>query len=195
MNLQEQISRIQSMMGLLIEDENKVTKGPNHGKVIKQAYQEGQEGKKLHSYIIGVTHFNEQHPVYLKKEDINPNIINEIKKVAENCGYYYEGVGGPDLINIKNFFENELGLRNVQEMGSYEPKIDNESPSNEKRNFMYTFFSNGNAQDEEGKPQDGINQDKILLDELNKLNRQGIQVRTIKDLIFNGDSQIGRAHV
>ena len=38
-------------------------------------------------------------------------VIDEIKKVAENCGYYYEGVGGPDLINIKNFFENELGLK------------------------------------------------------------------------------------
>ena len=189
MNLQEQISRIKSMMGLLVENENEAAKGPNHGKVIKQPYQEGQEGEKLHSYRIGVTHFNKQNPLYLKKEDINPIVIDEIKKVAENCGYYYEGNGGPDLINIKNFFKNELGLNNVKKMGSYEPKIDNKAPSEDKRMFMYTFFSNGNSKDEEGNPQDGINQDGILLDELNKLNQQGTQIRTIEDLILNGDSR------
>jgi hypothetical protein len=102
MNLQENIYRIKEMMGLLIEDENEpAVKGTNHGVVIKQPYQEGQEGKKLNSFIIGVTHFNEKNPVYLELDDINPSVINDIKQVATNCGYYYEGVGGDDLKNIE----------------------------------------------------------------------------------------------
>ena len=73
MNLQENISRIKSMMGLLTEDENEsAVKGVNHGFVIKQPYQEGQEGEQFNSFIIGVTHFDEKNPVYLKKDDINP---------------------------------------------------------------------------------------------------------------------------
>ena len=66
MNLQEQTNRIKQMMGLLIEEENQpVTKGANHGVVIKQPYQQGQEGEPLNSFIIGVTHFDEKNPVYL----------------------------------------------------------------------------------------------------------------------------------
>lgn len=183
MNLQENISRIKQMMGLLTEEENKpVVKGVNHGVVIKQPYQKNQEGKQLDSFIIGVTHFNEKSPVYLELGDINPNIVDEIKTVAQKCGFYYEGVGGPDLINIKRFFEKELGLSNVVDNGSYEPKIENENP--DKKYFMYTFFSNGNAVDKKtGKPMDGINQDKILLDELSKLE----DVKTIYDLIIKGN--------
>ena len=183
MNLQENISRIKEMMGLLTEEENKpVVKGVNHGVVIKQPYQKNQEGKQLDSFIIGVTHFNEKSPVYLELGDINPNIVDEIKTVAQKCGFYYEGVGGPDLINIKRFFEKELGLSNVVDNGSYEPKIENENP--DKKYFMYTFFSNGNAVDEKtGQPMDGINQDKILLDELSKLE----DVKTIYDLIIKGN--------
>jgi hypothetical protein len=85
MNLQEQISRIKSMMGLLTEEENEpAVKGDNHGFVIKQPYQQGQEGKQLNSFIIGVTHFKKENPVYLELGDINPSIINDIKKVAKN---------------------------------------------------------------------------------------------------------------
>jgi hypothetical protein len=185
MNLQENIQRIREMMGLLTEEENNnepSTKGVNHGVVIKQPYQKNQEGKQLDSYIIGVTHFDEKSPVYLELGDINPNIVDEIKKVAQNCGFYYEGVGGPDLINIKRFFEKELGLSNVSNNGSYEPKIENENT--DKKYFMYTFFSNGNVVDEKtGQPMDGINQDKILLDELSNLE----DVKTIYDLIIKGN--------
>jgi hypothetical protein len=185
MNLQEKIQRIREMMALLTEEDNNnepSTKGVNHGVVIKQPYQKNQEGKQLDSYIIGVTHFDEKSPVYLELGDINPNIVDEIKKVAQNCGFYYEGVGGPDLINIKRFFEKELGLSNVSNNGSYEPKIENENT--DKKYFMYTFFSNGNVVDEKtGQPMDGINQDKILLDELSNLE----DVKTIYDLIIKGN--------
>ena len=183
MNLQENISRIKEMMGLLTEEENQpATKGANHGVVIRQPYQQSQEGEQLDSFIIGVTHFEDKNPVYLELGDINPNIVNEIKTVAQKCGYYYEGIGGPDLINIERFFKEELGLNNVNNNGSYEPKIDNENP--DKKYFMYTFFSNGNAKDEKtGQPMDGINQDKILLDELSKLE----DVKTIYDLIIKGN--------
>ena len=115
MTLQENIQRIREMMGLLTEDENEpAVKGVNHGVVIKQPYQEGQEGKKLNSFIIGVTHFDEKNPVYLKKDDINSSEIEEIKQVATNCGYYYEGIGGPDLINIERFFKEELELNDFK---------------------------------------------------------------------------------
>lgn len=176
-------NEIRKMYGLLTEEENKpVLKGVNHGVVIKQQYQKNQEGEQLDSFIIGVTHFDVKSPVYLELDDINPNIVDEIKKVAQNCGFYYEGVGGPDLINIKRFFEKELGLFKVVDNGSYEPKIENENP--DKKYFMYTFFSNGNAVDEKtDQPMDGINQDKILLDELSKLK----DVKTIYDLIIKGD--------
>lgn len=176
-------NEIRKMYGLLTEEENKpVLKGVNHGVVIKQPYQKNQEGEQLDSFIIGVTHFDVKSPVYLELDDINPNIVDEIKKVAQNCGFYYEGVGGPDLINIKRFFEKELGLFKVVDNGSYEPKIENENP--DKKYFMYTFFSNGNAVDEKtDQPMDGINQDKILLDELSKLK----DVKTIYDLIIKGD--------
>jgi hypothetical protein len=174
-------------MGLLTEEENKpAEKGVNHGVVIRQPYQEGQEGKKLDSFIIGITHFDEKHPVYLKKEDINSSIIEEIKEVATECGYYFEGIGGPDLINIERFFKEELGLNNVNKNGSYEPKIDNEQP--DKKYFMYTFFSNGNAVDEKTKAKlDGINQDKILLDQLSILKNNGQKINSIYDLITLGD--------
>jgi hypothetical protein len=187
MNLQENIQRIKQIMGLLTEEENKpAEKGVNHGVVIRQPYQEGQEGKKLDSFIIGITHFDEKHPVYLKKEDINSSIIEEIKEVATECGYYFEGIGGPDLINIERFFKEELGLNNVNENGSYEPKIDNEQP--DKKYFMYTFFSNGNAVDEKTKAKlDGINQDKILLDQLSILKNNGQKINSIYDLITLGD--------
>ncbi len=160
MNLQENINRIRQVMGLLREEENEpVTKGVNHGAVIKQPYQQGQEGERLNSFIIGVTHFDEKNPVYLELGDINPSIIEEIKRVAAECGYYFEGVGGDDLKNIERFFQEELGLNDVKENGSYEPKIDNEQP--DKKYFMYTFFSNGNAVDEKTKAKlDGINQEK-----------------------------------
>jgi len=187
MNLHEQISRMKSMMGLLTEDENEMqVKGANHGFVIKQPYQEGQEGKKLNSYIIGITHFNEKNPVYLELDDINPKIIDDIKKVATNCGYYYEGIGGPDLININRFFKKELGLNGIKEHGSYEPKIDNEQP--DKKYFMYTFFSNGNDVDEKTMTKlGGINQDKILLDQLSLLENSGKKINSIYDLIMLGD--------
>ena len=189
MNLQEQTNRIKQMMGLLIEEENQpVTKGVNHGVVIKQPYQEGQEGEPLNSFIIGVTHFDEKNPVYLELDDIDPSIINDIKQVATNCGYYYEGVGGDDLKNIERFFKEELGLNVTEKMrkGSYEPKINNEQP--DKKYFMYTFFSNGNAVDEKTNAKlDGINQDKILLDELTILKNSGQKINSIYNLIMLGD--------
>ena len=187
MNLQENINRIKQVMGLLREEENEpATKGANHGVVIKQPYQQGQEGEQLNSFIIGVTHFNEENPVYLELGDINPSEIEEIKKVATNCGYYYEGIGGPDLINIERFFKKELGLNNIKEHGSYEPKIDNEQP--DKKYFMYTFFSNGNDVDEKsGAKFGGINQDKILLDQLSILKNSGQKINSIYDLIMLGD--------
>jgi hypothetical protein len=187
MNLQEQTNRIKQMMGLLIEEENQpVTKGVNHGVVIKQPYQEGQEGESLNSFIIGITHFDEKNPVYLELDDIDDSIINDIKQVATNCGYYYEGVGGDDLKNIERFFKEELKLNGIKEKGSYEPKIDNEQP--DKKYFMYTFFSNGNAVDEKTNVQlDGINQDKILLDQLSILKNSGQKINSIYDLIMLGD--------
>ena len=161
-------------------------KGANHGFVIKQPYQEGQEGEQFNSFIIGVTHFDEKNPVYLKKDDINPSEIEEIKQVATNCGYYYEGIGGPDLINIERFFKEELGLNNIKEHGSYEPKLEDNNP--DKKYFMYTFFSNGNAVDEKTKASlDGINQDKILLDQLSILKNSGQKINSIYDLIMLGD--------
>jgi len=187
MNLQEEIKRIKKIMGLLTEEENQpATKGVNHGVVIKQPYQEGQEGKELHTYIIGVTHFDEKSPIYLELDDINPSVIDEIKKVASSCGYYFEGVGGPDLKNIERFFKEELGLSGIEEKGSYEPKIDNDQP--DKKYFMYTFFSNGNAVDEKTKIKlDGINQDKILLSQLSILKNSGQKINSIYDLIRLGD--------
>jgi hypothetical protein len=189
MNLHENISRVKELMGLLIEDENQpATKGVNHGVVIKQPYQQGQEGEQLNSFIIGVTHFDEKNPVYLELDDIDPSIINDIKEVATNCGYYYEGVGGDDLKNIERFFKEELKLNVTEEMrkGSYEPKINNDQP--DKKYFMYTFFSNGNAVDEKTKAKlDGINQDKILLDQLSILKNSGQKINSIYDLIRLGD--------
>ena len=189
MNLNENISRVKELMGLLIEDENQpATKGVNHGVVIKQPYQQGQEGEQLNSFIIGVTHFDEKNPVYLELDDIDPSIINDIKEVATNCGYYYEGVGGDDLKNIERFFKEELKLNVTEEMrkGSYEPKINNDQP--DKKYFMYTFFSNGNAVDEKTNTQlDGINQDKILLDQLSILKNSGQKINSIYDLIMLGD--------
>ena len=187
MNLQENIQRIKSMMGLLTEDENdSEVKGVNHGFVIKQPYQEGQEGEQFNSFIIGITHFNKENPVYLKLDDINPEIIDDIKQVATKCGYYYEGIGGPDLINIERFFKKELGLNEITENGSYEPKIDNEQP--DKKYFMYTFFSNGNDVDEKSMAKlGGINQDKILLDQLSILKNSGQKINSIYDLIMLGD--------
>jgi hypothetical protein len=189
MNLNENISRVKELMGLLIEDENQpATKGVNHGVVIKQPYQQGQEGEQLNSFIIGVTHFDEKNPVYLELDDIDPSIINDIKEVATNCGYYYEGVGGDDLKNIERFFKEELKLNVTEEMrkGSYEPKINNDQP--DKKYFMYTFFSNGNAEDEKTKAKlDGINQDKILLDQLSILKNSGKKINSIYDLIMLGD--------
>ena len=189
MNLQEEIKRIKKIMGLLTEEENQpVTKGANHGVVIKQPYQQGQEGESLNSFIIGVTHFDEKNPVYLELDDIDPSIINDIKQVATNCGYYYEGVGGDDLKNIERFFKEELGLNVTEKMrkGSYEPKIDNDQP--DKKYFMYTFFSNGNAVDEKTKIKlDGINQDKILLSQLSILKNSGQKINSIYDLIRLGD--------
>ena len=187
MNLQEQTNRIKQMMGLLIEEENQpVTKGVNHGVVIKQPYQEGQEGEPLNSFIIGVTHFDEKNPVYLELDDIDPSIINDIKQVATKCGYYYEGVGGDELKNIERFFKEELKLNGIDKKESFEPKIDNEQP--DKKYFMYTFFSNGNAVDEKTNVQlDGINQDKILLDQLSILKNSGQKINSIYDLIMLGD--------
>jgi hypothetical protein len=187
MNLQENIQRIKQVMGLLIEEENEpAVKGVNHGVVIKQPYQQGQEGEPLNSFIIGVTHFNEKNPVYLELDDIDPSIINDIKEVATNCGYYYEGVGGDDLKNIERFFKEELKLNDIEEKGSYEPKINNDQP--DKKYFMYTFFSNGNAEDEKTKAKlDGINQDKILLDQLSILKNSGQKINSIYDLIMLGD--------
>ena len=189
MNLQENINRIRQVMGLLREEENEpATKGVNHGVVIKQPYQQGQEGEQLNSFIIGITHFDEKNPVYLELDDINPSIINDIKQVATNCGYYYEGVGGDDLKNIERFFKEELKLNVTEEMrkGSYEPKINNDQP--DKKYFMYTFFSNGNAVDEKTKAKlDGINQDKILLDQLSILKNGGQKINSINDLIMLGD--------
>ena len=187
MNLQENIQRIREMMGLLTEEENEpAVKGVNHGFVIKQPYQQGQEGKQLNSFIIGVTHFDEEKPIYLELGDINRSIIEEIKQVATNCGYYYEGIGGPDLINIERFFKEELGLNDIEEHGSYEPKLEDTNP--DKKYFMYTFFSNGNAIDEKTEaPLDGINQDKILLDELSILKNGGQKINSINDLIILGD--------
>jgi hypothetical protein len=187
MNLQENIQRIKQVMGLLIEEENEpAVKGVNHGVVIKQPYQQGQEGEQLNSFIIGITHFDEKNPVYLELDDINPSIINDIKQVATNCGYYYEGVGGDDLKNIKRFFKEELKLNGIKKKGSYEPKINNDQP--DKKYFMYTFFSNGNAVDEKTKAKlDGINQDKILLDQLSILKNNGQKINSINDLIMLGD--------
>jgi hypothetical protein len=189
MNLQENIYRIKQMMGLLTEEEDQLeVKGVNHGVVIKQPYQQGQEGEQLNSFIIGITHFDEKNPVYLELDDINPSIINDIKQVATNCGYYYEGVGGDDLKNIERFFTEELKLNVTEEMrkGSYEPKINNDQP--DKKYFMYTFFSNGNAVDEKTKAKlDGINQDKILLDQLSILKNNGQKINSINDLIMLGD--------
>jgi hypothetical protein len=187
MRLQEDINRIKQIMGLITEEENEpAVKGVNHGFVIKQPYQQGQEGEQLNSFIIGVTHFNEKNPVYLKKDDINPSEIEEIKQVATNCGYYYEGIGGPDLINIERFFKEELELNGIEEKGSYEPKIDNKQP--DKKYFMYTFFSNGNDVDEKsGAKFGGINQDKILLDQLSILKNSGQKINSIYDLIRLGD--------
>ena len=71
MNLHENIQRIKEMMGLLTEDENEpAVKGANHGFVIKQPYQEGQEGKQFNSFIIGVTHFNEKNPAIIHEDNI-----------------------------------------------------------------------------------------------------------------------------
>jgi hypothetical protein len=53
---------------------------------------------------------------------------------------------------------------------------------------MYTFFSNGNAIDEKTKASlDGINQDKILLDQLSILTNGGQKINSIYDLIMLGD--------
>lgn len=175
------------MMGLLTEEENEpAVKGVNHGFVIKQPYQEGQEGKQLNSFIIGVTHFKKEKPVYLELGDINPSIIEEIKKVATNCGYYHEGVGGDDILNIDRFFKEELKLNGVVNNKSYEPKL--EDTNSDKKYFMYTFFSNGNAIDDKTEePLDGINQDKILLDELSELTNNGQKINSIYDLIMLGN--------
>ena len=174
-------------MGLLTEEENEpAVKGVNHGFVIKQPYQEGQEGEQFNSFIIGVTHFKKEKPVYLELGDINPSIIEEIKQVATECGYYHEGVGGDDILNIDRFFKEELKLNGVVNNKSYEPKLEDTNP--DKKYFMYTFFSNGNAIDEKTEePLDGINQDKILLDELSILKNGGQKINSINDLIILGD--------
>ena len=187
MNLQENIQRIREMMGLLTEEENEpAVKGVNHGFVIKQPYQEGQEGEQFNSFIIGVTHFKKEKPVYLELGDINPSIIEEIKQVATECGYYHEGVGGDDILNIDRFFKEELKLNGVVNNKSYEPKLEDTNP--DKKYFMYTFFSNGNAIDEKTEePLDGINQDKILLDELSELTNNGQKINSIYDLITLGN--------
>ena len=187
MNLQENIQRIREMMGLLTEKENEpAVKGVNHGFVIKQPYQEGQEGKQLNSFIIGVTHFKKETPVYLELGDINRSIIEEIKQVATECGYYHEGVGGDDILNINRFFKEELKLNGVVNNKSYEPKLEDTNP--DKKYFMYTFFSNGNAVDEKTKAKlGGINQDKILLDQLSILKNSGQKINSIYDLIKFGD--------
>jgi len=176
------------MMGLLKEEEENepAVKGVNHGFVIKQPYQQGQEGKQLNSFIIGVTHFKKEKPVYLELGDINPSIIEEIKQVATECGYYHEGVGGDDILNIDRFFKEELKLNGVVNNKSYEPKLEDTNP--DKKYFMYTFFSNGNAIDEKTEePLDGINQDKILLDELSELTNNGQKINSIYDLITLGN--------
>jgi hypothetical protein len=79
-----------------------------------------------------------------------------------------------------------LELNGIEEKGSYEPKIDNKQP--DKKYFMYTFFSNGNDVDEKsGAKFGGINQDKILLDQLSILKNSGQKINSIYDLIRLGD--------
>ena len=114
------------------------------------------------------------------------DVIEEIKQVATECGYYHEGVGGDDILNIDRFFKEELKLNGVVNNKSYEPKLEDTNP--DKKYFMYTFFSNGNAVDEKTKAKlDGINQDKILLDELSILKNGGQKINSINDLIILGD--------
>jgi len=79
-----------------------------------------------------------------------------------------------------------LGLNNITKHGSYEPKLEDTNP--DKKYFMYTFFSNGNAVDEKTKASlDGINQDKILLNQLSILKNSGQKINSIYDLIMLGD--------
>ena len=172
--LNEEINRIKSIMGILREEE---TPTNNHGSIIVQ-------GPKQDSIIIGVDHFDKDKENYLTTDDIDTSQIEKIKSIAKECGYYYEGAGGDDLINIKHFFQN-IGLDGITNNGSYEPTRDDiltkdEEIPNYKKTHMYTFFSNGG----QGEGQWGNNQDKILKTELEKLRDN--PPNTIKELIMNG---------
>ena len=179
--LNEQITRMKSLMGLLLEEEGSV--GPNHGTIVVQGDDED-------SIIIGMSHYDGSDATLLKKEDIKKqNYMGRIKDLVSEYGWYSEGNSGDEdsdeYESIQNFF-NELGLTNAKHISSYEPSSEDILTKEEeipeyKEAHMYTFFSNGGSA-ESGW---GSGQDPIVKEERDKLN-----AKSIKEIIERGDDSL-----
>jgi hypothetical protein len=180
-SLNEEISRIKTIMGILVEDEESDTS--NHGNIIVQ-------GDDKDSIIIGMAHYDGEEATLLKKEDIKKqDYIGRIKELASDYGWYSEGNSADkntkEYESIQNFF-NELGLTNVNHISSYEPNSKDILTKEEeipeyKESHMYTFFSNGGSA-ESGW---GSEQDPYVKDERDKLN-----AKSIKEIIERGDDSL-----
>ena len=124
MNLQEQINRIQSMMGLLKENEEKISPAP-WGIIF--------DGKN--KILVGDMH---QIPVELSQE-----YEDEVVRVANEFGYWGEGIGlkHNKAITESNFY-NRLDPK--KEMGSWDLDgvIESKLTDKEKKHFLYALFSN-----------------------------------------------------
>lgn len=126
MTLQEQISRMKSIMGLLIEDKNEEKVSPAPWGIIF----DGDD-----KILVGDMH---QTPVELSKE-----YEDKVVKVANEYGYWGEGIGlkHNKAITDSNFYQK---LDPKKELGSWDLDgvIESKLTSEEKRYFLYALFSN-----------------------------------------------------
>ena len=149
MNLQENISRIKQMMGLLTEEE------------IKQEIPYGIIKFSDDKILVGDMH---QTPLELPDE-----WVKEIVKVANSKGYYGEGIGlkHNEAVTKSNFYHL---LDPNMEIDSWDKKLieSGEVPKDKEYIFLYALFSNPKENHRLEKLLDNVDEGDTIFDILLK---------------------------
>ena len=150
MNLQENISRIREVMGLLNEEEQNDS--------IPYGIIEFPSGDKI---LVGDMH---QTPLNLPNE-----LVKKIVSVANSKGYYGEGIGLEHnaAVTESNFYNL---LNSKMDKGSWDTKLieSGEVPKDKEYVFLYALFSNVKQNHRLEKLLDNVDEGDTIFDVLLK---------------------------
>lgn len=143
MNLQEQIKRMQQLMGIIVENEETKTNFAPHGVIFFG------DNKVLVGDMHGESH------------ELSNDLVDKIVKIANQYGFWGEGTG---IEHNKAILESPIyeKLDMKKHMGSWDAKV--EVSKNETYVFLYALFSNPKENNRVGKLLNEVKEGETIFD-------------------------------